>query len=87
MEFLLLEGVEPDNHWNRFAGAVRQLIERYNVTLTIGVHGIPMGVPHTRPLGMTVARDAARAGDPLEHLGRRDASPRERGDDAPGPPR
>jgi hypothetical protein len=53
VEFLLLEGVEPDNHWNRFAGAVRQLIERYNVTLTVGIHGIPMGVPHTRPLGLT----------------------------------
>jgi hypothetical protein len=53
VEFLLLEGVEPDNHWDRFAGAARQLIERYNVTLTIGVHGIPMGVPHTRPLGLT----------------------------------
>jgi hypothetical protein len=53
VEFLLLEGAEPDNHWNRFAGAVRQLIDRYNVTLTVGVHGIPMGVPHTRPLGLT----------------------------------
>jgi hypothetical protein len=46
VEFLLLEGVEPDSHWNRFADAVRQLIERFNVTLTIGV-------PHTRPLGLT----------------------------------
>jgi hypothetical protein len=53
VDFLLLEGAEPDNHWDRFAGAVRQLIERYNVTLTVGVHGIPMGVPHTRPLGLT----------------------------------
>jgi predicted ATP-grasp superfamily ATP-dependent carboligase len=53
VEFLLLEGAEPDNHWDRFAGAVRQLIEQYNVTLTVGVHGIPMGVPHTRPLGLT----------------------------------
>jgi len=53
VEFLLLEGVEPDAHWERFAAAVRELIERYNVTLTVGVHGIPMGVPHTRPLGLT----------------------------------
>ena len=53
VEFLLLEGVEPDNHWNRFAAAVGQLIERYNVTLTVGIQGIPMGVPHTRPLGVT----------------------------------
>ncbi|WP_328993896.1 PAC2 family protein [Kribbella sp. NBC_01245] len=53
VEFLLLEGAEPDMHWERFAAAVRNLIERFNVTLTIGVHGIPMGVPHTRPLGLT----------------------------------
>lgn len=53
VEFLLLEGAEPDAHWERFAIAVRQLVERFNVTLTVGVHGIPMGVPHTRPLGLT----------------------------------
>lgn len=53
VEFLLLEGAEPDVHWERFARAVRQLIDRYNVTLTVGVHGIPMAVPHTRPLGLT----------------------------------
>jgi predicted ATP-grasp superfamily ATP-dependent carboligase len=53
VEFLLLEGAEPDVHWERFAIAVRQLVERLNVTLTVGVHGIPMGVPHTRPLGLT----------------------------------
>jgi predicted ATP-grasp superfamily ATP-dependent carboligase len=53
VEFLLLEGAEPDTQWERFARAVRQLVDRYNVSLTVGVHGIPMAVPHTRPLGMT----------------------------------
>jgi hypothetical protein len=28
-------------------------VDHYNVTLTVGVHGIPMAVPHTRPLGLT----------------------------------
>jgi hypothetical protein len=51
--FLLLHGVEPDVQWERFAAAVRQLVERFDVPLTIGIHGIPMGVPHTRPLTAT----------------------------------
>ncbi|MFW6091714.1 MAG: PAC2 family protein, partial [Actinomycetota bacterium] len=28
--------------------------ERLGVRLTIGIHGIPMAVPHTRPLGITM---------------------------------
>jgi predicted ATP-grasp superfamily ATP-dependent carboligase len=51
--FLLLEGAEPDVSWERFIAAVRQLVERLDVRLTIGVHGIPMGVPHTRPTAVT----------------------------------
>ncbi|EYR64196.1 proteasome protein [Actinotalea ferrariae CF5-4] len=51
--FLLLHGVEPDVQWERFVGAVREVVERFAVPLTVGVHGIPMGVPHTRPLGIT----------------------------------
>ncbi len=51
--FLLLEGAEPDVHWERFVAAVRGLVESLGVRLTIGVHGIPMGVPHTRPTSVT----------------------------------
>ncbi|WP_033288674.1 proteasome assembly chaperone family protein [Amycolatopsis jejuensis] len=51
--FLLLSGPEPDHEWERFAAAVRQLVERWGVRLTVGYHGIPMGAPHTRPLGVT----------------------------------
>ncbi|WP_250444977.1 proteasome assembly chaperone family protein [Actinotalea sp. C106] len=51
--FLLLHGVEPDVQWERYVAAVRQLLERFDVPLTVGVHGVPMGVPHTRPLGVT----------------------------------
>nr|WP_042198754.1 PAC2 family protein [Kibdelosporangium sp. MJ126-NF4]CEL23534.1 hypothetical protein [Kibdelosporangium sp. MJ126-NF4] len=51
--FLLLTGPEPDFRWEAFITAVRQLVERWGVRLTIGIHGIPMGVPHTRPLGLT----------------------------------
>jgi hypothetical protein len=51
--FLLLTGPEPDVQWERFAAAVIGLVERFGIRLTIGVHGIPMAVPHTRPLGVT----------------------------------
>ena len=51
--FLLLSGLEPDREWERFTAAVRQLTARLNVRLAVSFHGIPMGVPHTRPLGVT----------------------------------
>jgi len=50
--FLLLRGPEPDTQWERFAAAVTQLVERFRVTRTIGLHAIGMPVPHTRPLGV-----------------------------------
>ena len=52
-DFLMLSGPEPDVQWERFVGAVREVVERFAVPLVVGVHGIPMGVPHTRPLGLT----------------------------------
>ncbi|MGW2559758.1 PAC2 family protein [Streptomyces sp. NPDC001514] len=51
--FLLLSGPEPDVEWERFAAAVRQIVERLGVRLSVNFHGIPMGVPHTRPVGIT----------------------------------
>ncbi|MFE3324029.1 PAC2 family protein [Streptomyces sp. NPDC059176] len=51
--FLLLSGPEPDVEWERFAVAVRQVVERLGVRLSVNFHGIPMGVPHTRPVGIT----------------------------------
>ena len=51
--FLLLHGLEPDVRWERFAAAVREVVERFDVSLTVGINGIPMGVPHTRPVSVT----------------------------------
>jgi predicted ATP-grasp superfamily ATP-dependent carboligase len=48
--FLLMTGPEPDRRWEAVAAAVRALVERWGVRLTVGFHGIPMGVPHTRKL-------------------------------------
>ncbi|MDT0319086.1 proteasome assembly chaperone family protein [Streptomyces millisiae] len=51
--FLVLSGPEPDVEWESFALAVRQIVERLGVRLAVTFHGIPMGVPHTRPVGLT----------------------------------
>ena len=58
--FLLLSGPEPDVQWERMSAAVVELIERLGVRLTVSVHGIPMAVPHTRPVTLTAhATDSA----------------------------
>jgi len=51
--FLLLTGPEPDMQWERFAAAVGEIADRFAVRLTVGLMAIPMGVPHTRPSGMS----------------------------------
>src|SRR4051794_5689825 len=51
--YLLLVGPEPDVLWERFVAAVRLLIDRLGVRLTVGTNAIPMAVPHTRPVGIT----------------------------------
>jgi hypothetical protein len=52
--FLLLAGFEPDLQWERFARAVVGLVEELDVNLVTWIHSIPMPVPHTRPVGVTV---------------------------------
>ncbi|WP_228373485.1 PAC2 family protein [Demequina gelatinilytica] len=52
--FLLLHGFEPDIQWERYIAAVRGIVERLGVGLTLGSHGIPMAVPHTRDLTATI---------------------------------
>lgn len=52
--FLLFTGPEPDLSWEKFCVAVQQVIEALGVRLTISLMAIPMGVPHTRPTGMSV---------------------------------
>jgi hypothetical protein len=52
--FLLLTGYEPDFQWERFTRAILGLIDRFQVSATTWVHSIPMPVPHTRPIQVTV---------------------------------
>lgn len=51
--FLLLAGPEPDYQWERVIEAVRTLVRRLGVQIVVSANGIPMAVPHTRPVGMT----------------------------------
>ncbi|MGH3824065.1 MAG: PAC2 family protein [Pseudonocardiaceae bacterium] len=51
--FLLLTGPEPDLRWEGFADAVCELVERFGISLTVGLGAVPMAVPHTRPSTVT----------------------------------
>ncbi|GLX94464.1 PAC2 family protein [Herbidospora sp. NEAU-GS84] len=51
--FLLLTGPEPDREWELFTEAIGMLATRLNISKMVTIHGIPMGVPHTRPIGLT----------------------------------
>jgi predicted ATP-grasp superfamily ATP-dependent carboligase len=50
--FLVLAGPEPDVQWERFVAAVEQLCKTLGVRRSIGLNAIPMGLPHTRPVGV-----------------------------------
>ncbi len=52
--FLLLTGYEPDFGWEGFTAALLGLVERWGVSSTTWVQSVPMPVPHTRPLQVTV---------------------------------
>jgi len=53
--FLLLTGYEPDFRWEQFSAAVLGIIDQLHVASTTWVHAIPMPVPHTRPIKVTVS--------------------------------
>lgn len=57
--FLLLSGYEPDFQWERFTAAMMDLLERLQISSVTWVHAIPMPVPHTRPIGVTVSGNRA----------------------------
>lgn len=52
--FLFLTGFEPDLQWERFTAAVLELVRTLDVGLVAWIHSVPMPVPHTRPIGVTV---------------------------------
>lgn len=58
--FLVLSGPEPDYQWERVIEAIQQINRALGVTLTVSIHGIPMAVPHTRPIGRTAHATAPK---------------------------
>jgi hypothetical protein len=69
--FLLLAGPEPDYQWERVVEAIRELVVMLGVDLVVSAHGIPMAVPHTRPIGMTAhATDPRLIPEQLNAFGR-----------------
>ena len=54
-QFLFLTGFEPDFRWEQFTSALLHLVDRFRISATSWVHAIPMPVPHTRPIGVTVS--------------------------------
>lgn len=68
--YYLLAGAEPDFQWERMVEAVRQVMARLGIDLMVSTHGIPMAVPHTRPVGMTAhATDEALIGEAVSPFG------------------
>ena len=53
--FLLLTGFEPDFQWEQFTTAVLELVDQFEVSSTTWINAIPMPVPHTRPISVTVS--------------------------------
>ncbi|TQS39666.1 PAC2 family protein [Cryptosporangium phraense] len=51
--FFLLNGPEPDVMWERFTTAVGQLADHFGVRMVVGLGGVPMTIPHTRPTTLT----------------------------------
>lgn len=69
--YFLLSGPEPDFQWERVVRAIRELVVALGVRLVVTLHGIPMGVPHTRPVGVTAhATDASLIRDVQSPFGR-----------------
>src|SRR6202012_1357901 len=50
--FLLLTGPEPDHEWESFVTAAQTVAQRLGAGPMITYFGVPMGIPHTRPLGV-----------------------------------
>jgi len=63
--FLFLTGYEPDFRWESFSKTVIELVNTFGIISTTWVHAIPMPVPHTRPLGVTVSGNRAELIDSM----------------------
>nr|NLI51246.1 PAC2 family protein [Propionibacterium sp.] len=53
VDFLLLSGPEPDSQWGRAIEAILTVAQGLGVGQLVTASGVPMGVPHSRPLLVT----------------------------------
>ena len=61
---LVLHGPEPDARWEAFAQTVAEIAHDAGVEVSVSLHGIPSGVPHTRQTPVHVqATDASLVPD------------------------
>lgn len=63
--FLFLSGYEPDFRWDQVSARILELIDALAVSSSTWVHAIPMPVPHTRSLGVTVSGNRQELTDAL----------------------
>jgi hypothetical protein len=63
--FLFLSGYEPDFRWDQVSSRILELIVGLEVSSSTWVHAIPMPVPHTRSLGVTVSGNRQELTDAL----------------------
>lgn len=50
--FLLLTGPEPALQWERVSATIEWLTDQMDVQLVVTAQGVPMPVPHTRPINL-----------------------------------
>lgn len=53
--FLLLAGYEPDFRWEAFVHDVMEVVQHFKAKNFLWFQGLPMPVPHTRDIGVTVS--------------------------------
>ena len=54
-DFVLLTGIEPHLRWKTFTGAIDEVLRAVGSTTSITLGAQPAGVPHTRPLPVTLS--------------------------------
>jgi proteasome assembly chaperone (PAC2) family protein len=54
-DFVILTGVEPHLRWRTFTGVIEDLLREVGSTTSVTLGAQPAGVPHTRPLPVTLS--------------------------------
>ena len=58
-DFVLLSGVEPHLRWRQFTGIIASVAEAVGSTMSITLGAQPAGVPHTRPVPVSLSASEA----------------------------